>query len=75
LGRKSGLKEKWMDSSSLATRKAFKKYKIGNEYGKDHPLEKPPFFMRHRLWRTKKKPEPSCEGPGMIRPVVPGAWT
>jgi hypothetical protein len=22
----------------------------------------------------KKEPEPSCEGPGMIRPVVPGAW-
>ncbi len=22
----------------------------------------------------KKEPGPSCEGPGMIRPVVPGAW-
>jgi hypothetical protein len=54
----------------LANSKAFKKYKIGNEYGNDHPLA-PPFFMGRPALRTKKKePEPSCEGPGMIRPVV-----
>jgi hypothetical protein len=59
----------------LPTKKAFKKYKIGNEYGKDHSLVTYPSF----LWGVvpgapKKEPEPSGEGPGMIRPVVPGAW-
>lgn len=32
----------------------------------------PPFFMGGLPGALKKEPGPSCEGPGMIRPVVPG---
>ena len=57
----------------LLNSKAFLKCKMGNKYGKGHPLEPPLFFWGVVPGAQKKEPEPSCEGPGMIRPVVPGA--
>ena len=48
-------------------RKYMAKFKITNG--------SPPFFYNTScLAHQKKEPEPSGEGPGMIRPVVPGAW-
>lgn len=60
---------------SLANSKAFRKYKLWNELWKRPSSRAPPFFYGAPcLAHQKKEPEPSYEGPGMIRQVVPGAW-
>ena len=39
----------------------------------EKPSYRPPFLYGATcLAHQKKEPGPSCEGPGMIRPVVPG---
>jgi hypothetical protein len=53
--KKLGWIVKWMDSDSLANSKAFRKYRLWNEYGQGHPLEPSPFFMGPPAWRTKKR--------------------
>jgi hypothetical protein len=60
--------------SLLATRKAIKNDKIENEPGNDHPLDAPLSLLGVVPGASKKEPGPSCEGPGMISSVVPGAW-
>ena len=63
-----------MDSNILPIAKPLENTSYGTNMEKTI-LSKPPLSLWGVLpGAPKKEPGPSCEGPGMIRPVVPGAW-